>query len=345
MSEVVAPLQRRELQPRDQATAIVGATTLSVIWGALTHQMFPDRRIQVLPNDAWWGWMCVLVGVLYLVFMATSADAVASWFLNDRLLDSRPSRFSLLWARIQRVVVIIVLIMITAGCVVILAAFTVPTGGTIHSPYRDSLMALALLSPFIARQWFTPIAVLAMVALAYIGFSEIVDPEVPVGVEVPVQVHAFTTLVTAAVAIGVATLVRVYERPRRVDVAAPATAAVAASAQPVHVFRAEARVMGANLPLVRQPASRTVEITHIRADGGGFKSITAVRVLEKGNDPAAVLAADLISWLIYDGRNRAVIRGAKKSVSVLVFSNAQGRWLRTWNGTNWTDQLQTLPHF
>jgi hypothetical protein len=345
MSDGAIPLERRELQPRGQATAIVGATTVSVIWGAWTHQMIPDKHIQVLPDDAWWGWICGFIGVLYLLFIATSADGVASWFRNDQAQDSRPSRFGIMLARIQHVVVVVVLIVITIGCVVILAGFTVPTGGTIHSPYRDSLMALALLSPFIARQWFTPIAVLAMVAVAYICFSEIVDSEVPVGVEVPVQVHALTTLVTAAVAIGVATLVRVYERPRRVEIQAAATLSVTATAGSITVHRAGASVVGDDLRVLRRPAGRTVEIIQIRADGGGFKSITAVRVVEKGNEPVVLSAADLVNWLIDDGRNRAVVRGAKKSVSVLVFSNGQGRWLRTWNGVNWTDQLQTLPRF
>lgn len=171
-----------------QVVAIILATGLSLIYFILTRPY-----VEGLPKL---DWTPILVqSILGLIVAGMSfglSPAVESSkdFVNNTLSIS---------PRAAQAASISGLFVVSAQCIFLLGYLTQETGGTFYSPYVQPLLAMALLSPVVAKTKDTVILVAVLVVCVYAFFGDWAGDGPPDGVTIPLWVYFFTPVVALVI--------------------------------------------------------------------------------------------------------------------------------------------------
>ena len=193
-----------ELQPPEQAIVIAVATLVAFAYGALT-QVFWLHLYKV-------NWtpiliLCVAAGFFLFVIVGHNAARTAALSLFPWLQRLWRKDSGREWS-----FAVIALFMLSTLCAVLLGCFTLYTGGTFRSPYSQALLALALLSPQLAKSKETIVAMFFVVAIMYVVFG-LIGIAARTTVVIPDALVAWTTIITAAIALFYPVFGRATEVP------------------------------------------------------------------------------------------------------------------------------------
>lgn len=182
-----------DLSAQAQASAVMIATSVSLVYAYVTQLYFIPTATD--PSRPFWA-LVAITGILYVVMKSQGeAPELGKIIGLDRPQQTpSPKRVSWVWT--------VQLFLFSGLCIAVLSWFTTYTGGSLRSPYSPALLALALLSPQVAKRARTVLAVSATVLIAFAlagqwGSKAYQDIAVPDGlIYVTTVVTALTGLFT-----------------------------------------------------------------------------------------------------------------------------------------------------
>lgn len=193
-----------EIKIGNQVVAVVSATMISLTV-ATTLQVFYQR---IDPN--WLSLSLQVLGIL-LVCMFTFGAPAGYRVLDDFLplaedgWLARCSRW--LYGKTK-----LALFAVSFQCIILLGYFTTFTGGAIHSPYAQSLLAIALLSPQFAKTKDVVCLILGVVLLTVLVFGEFGKAPDVVS-EIPGVLYYAMSATSAIIAVVIAILLKPRQNP------------------------------------------------------------------------------------------------------------------------------------
>ncbi|MFV0434095.1 MAG: hypothetical protein ACK5LO_08965 [Leucobacter sp.] len=175
----------------EQATAVVAATFFSLAFGLITQLFVLDvQRLN------WWPliWQSIaIIVVLGFGFGWPNLRRVLA-----RHVELIPAATPAIWVdRLQRSALFIS----SLQCIVLLGYFATYTGGTLHSPYAQSLLAMALLSPQIARTKDVVLMTFIAVFIVFAVFGDWTGTASSAAQEIPSWLYFLTPFVAAVIAL------------------------------------------------------------------------------------------------------------------------------------------------
>lgn len=181
------------------------ATSVSLVYALIFAPLiFRDYKPGPLPGTPWFILLCA-VGIV-LMFIG---------ILNRKLLRAMVDPFVDGWRQSESAVPVwygwgrrTILYVLVVLSIVLLAWSTLPSGGTLTSPFSGALIAIALLSPFVAQGYKTPIVAFIMVMCAFWTCSGVVFSIPRASIEIPDLLTAVSMTVTNFIAIVLAVLVK-----------------------------------------------------------------------------------------------------------------------------------------
>lgn len=199
---------------RGQALAVGGATAASLLYAlAIAPALFPEYEAAPLPAAGAFITVAIVAGVIWVIAVPDSS----TWRdLGERLgvdVERELATTTKAYIHLARLIALYVLVALS---ITLLAWSTLTSGGTLVSPFSGALVAMALLSPFIAVGWVAPLVAFALVMASYWICSGMVFPVSIVGYSVPDRLVLVSAVVTNGIAIAIAALVKRGER-RRLD--------------------------------------------------------------------------------------------------------------------------------
>lgn len=194
--------QNDGLSVRAQAIAVGLATGLSLLFALAAPPFFPGYQPATLPAGAAFVWLAALAALLWVYLIVPPQQ----WL---ELLTSRKGDVA--QGKSWRLFDLVALYVLVLACTTLLGWYTLASGGTLRSPFAGALLALALLSPFIANRWFTPVLVGVPVLAAYFIFSELFWPDLDAGVKVPAGMTFIMSVITTVIALGIAVIVKLRD--------------------------------------------------------------------------------------------------------------------------------------
>lgn len=171
-----------------QIVAVIGATTLSVVYFALTHP-----QVEATTNPL--SWTPILAQLLAIVIVGGVSAAINP--VIDSTRDFVHTNLSV-GPKKAKAISVVGLFIVSGQCIYLLGYLTQDTGGTFYSPYVQPLLAMALLSPVTAKHKDTVLLVAVMVGATYAYFGDW-DGSGPPPADIPIWIYFLTPLVALAI--------------------------------------------------------------------------------------------------------------------------------------------------
>lgn len=197
---------------RGQALAVGGATAASLLYAlAIAPVLFPSYQAAPVPSVGAFIAVAIVAGIIWILAVPDSS----TWRdLGEKLgfdVETEPSVKTRASIHLARVIALYVLVVLS---VVLLAWSTLTSGGTLVSPFSGALVAIALLSPFIAVGWIAPLVAFGLVMASFWIFSGTLFPIAKDNFSVPDSLVLVSAVVTNGIAIVIAVLVKRGEQRR-----------------------------------------------------------------------------------------------------------------------------------
>ena len=179
-----------EITTAEQAFAVVIATALSLGTGIITQFFIPGVDPHWLPL------LWQVLGIVGVVYVGFGWDATRRFLARHLTIFERQTP-PLLLTRLQTAALFIA----SVQCVIILGYFTTFTGGTFHSPYSQSLIAMALLSPQIAKTKNTVVMMGLIVFAAFAAFGDWTGTSPTADLSIPAWLYFVMPFIAAIIAL------------------------------------------------------------------------------------------------------------------------------------------------
>lgn len=182
-----------EIAVRDQAFAVAFATAVSISYAAVTQHYWIDWAGPIWSKSFTWQ-VVGIVFVAYLIFGLQTTIGLLGQLFEFRV----PAMESPIFESIHKGG----LFVLSVQSAVILGYFTRATGGSLVSPYSQSLLALALLSPQIAQAKETVLFMIFVVAIVFAAFADWTPTPTDSNHVIPAGLYFATLIVAVLIAMA-----------------------------------------------------------------------------------------------------------------------------------------------
>lgn len=189
-SHAVAAVEE-DITPAEQAFAVVTATAVSLAFGIATQFAIPE----IDPN--WWPLIWQALAIIVVAAVGYGWDPARRFLSRHIVFFERPVTPEFLYG-----LQVGALFLVSIQCTVILGYFTTYTGGTFHSPYSQSLIAMALLSPQIAKTKDTVVMMLLVVFSVFSVFGDWSGSQPDAAKDTPPWLYFTMPLIAALIALA-----------------------------------------------------------------------------------------------------------------------------------------------